>query len=279
VAVSREARTPVVPDVARALRRVAEREAHHVVFSPAGSLCAVQFTTDPGVFWGEIVAPWPMKPGSRAGRQCAAGLRALGWREPAGHIPNWFQYFHPTRKRHYRTIAQHVLDTLEHGLDERPAELTVEVDPSPPAPGPTFVLDEADDPGDLLDIAERVLSGFSPERYPTHLELTMQRSRHQVRIAVSVASSTVTCAALYLPAVEPDVADAALAVSDMLDRVPHTYGLRTVTGHGDSLVLLGKFAVLQPDPFVLGIQLYNMIESLVAAHRALLDRPPRGGRY
>jgi hypothetical protein len=64
--------------------------------------------------------------------------------------------------------------------------------------------------------------------------------------------------------------------------VPHTYGLRTVTGHGDSLVLLGKFAVLTPDAFVLGVQLYNTIESLVAAHRALLDgdadrRRARGG--
>jgi hypothetical protein len=261
--VRRDTLAPVVPDLARALRRVAEREAHHVIFRPAGSPCVVQFTTDPGVFWGEVVAG--------GGARHAERLRALGWREPAGHIPNWFQYFHPARKRHYRTLAQHVLTTLEHGLGAKPTQISVELDPSEPAPGPTFVLDEADDPAGLLDMAERVLSGFCPERHPTHLELTMRRRHHQVRIAVSVAASTVTCVALYLPAVEPEVADAALAVSDVLDRVPHTYGIRTVTGHGDSLVLLGKFAVLQADPFVLGIQLYNTIESLVSAHRALID--------
>jgi hypothetical protein len=261
--VSRETRAPVVPDLARVLRRVAEREAHHVVFRAEGSTGAVQFTTDPGVFWGEVVA--------RADPQCADRLRALGWREPAGHIPNWFQYFHPARKRHYRTIALHVLETFEHGLRARPTQVTVELDPSAPAPGPTFVLDEADDPAGLLDMAERILAGFCPERYPTHLEVTMRRRHHQVRIAVSVAASTVTCAALYLPAGEPEVADAALAVSDLLDRVPHTYGLRTVTGHGDSLVLLGKFAAFEPNQFVLGIQLYHTIESLVSAHRALID--------
>jgi hypothetical protein len=261
--VSRDTRTPVVADLARALRRVGEREAHHVVFHAAGSPCAVQFTTDPGVFWGEVVAD--------GGSQHADRLRTLGWREPAGHIPNWFQYFHPARKRDYRTISRHVLDTFQHGLAAQPTQVTVEIDPSPPAPGPTFVLDEAGDPVGLLDMAEHVLSGFSPERYPTHLEVTMLRRHHQVRIAVSVAASTVTCAALYLPAVEPEVADAALAVSDLIDCVPHTYGLRTVAGHGDSLVLLGKFAALEPNQFVLAIQLYNTVESLVAAHRALLD--------
>jgi hypothetical protein len=203
--------------------------------------------------------------------QHADRLRALGCREPAGHIPNWFQYFHPARKRDYRTISRHVLDTFHHGLAAQPTQVTVELDPSPPAPGQTFVLDEADDPAGLLDMAEHVLSGFSPERYPTHLEVTMRRRHHQVRISVSVAASTVTCAALYLPAVEAEIADAALAVSDLLDRVPHTYGLRTVTGHGDSLVLLGKFAALTPDGFVLGVQLYNTVESLVASHRALID--------
>jgi hypothetical protein len=63
----------------------------------------------------------------------------------------------------------------------------------------------------------------------------------------------------------------ALSVSDELDRVPYTYAVRTVAGHGDSLVLLSKFAVLPEHrhPAFVGMMLYTTIEPLVAAHWAL----------
>jgi hypothetical protein len=69
----------------------------------------------------------------------------------------------------------------------------------------------------------------------------------------------------------PEVVDAAFAVSDELDRVPYIYALRTLAGHGDSLVLLSKVAVLPEHRNLpmLGILLYATIEPLVAAHRAL----------
>ena len=106
---------------------------------------------------------------------------------------------------------------------------------------------------------------------------TWASSRCEIRstavfgIAVSAREGTLSCAALHLPAAMPEVVDAAFAVSDELDRVPYTYALRTVVGHGDSLVLLSKVAVLpqQRMPFYLGTLLYTTLEPLVAAHRAL----------
>jgi hypothetical protein len=76
---------------------------------------------------------------------------------------------------------------------------------------------------------------------------------------------------LHLPAVETEVLESALCVNDELDRVPYTYAVRTVAGHGDPLVLLSKFAVLSErrHPAFVGMMLYATIESLVAAHRAL----------
>jgi hypothetical protein len=55
--------------------------------------------------------------------------------------------------------------------------------------------------------------------------------------------------------------------------VSYTYAIRTVVGHGDSLALLTKFAVLPEhrQPWLLGIRLHGAIEPLVAAHRALVD--------
>ena len=65
-----------------------------------------------------------------------------------------------------------------------------------------------------------------------------------MRLGVWARAGTISCAALHLPAPEPELLEAAFAVSDELDRVPYTYALRTVTGHGDSLVLLSKVAVM-----------------------------------
>ena len=73
----------------------------------------------------------------------------------------------------------------------------------------------------------------------------------------------------------PEVVAAALAVSGRLDRVAYTYALRSVAGHGQSLVLLSKFSVVtkQRHPFVLALLLCTTIEPLVAAHRALHEGP------
>jgi hypothetical protein len=43
-----------VQEISRAIRAVGDREAHHVVFSVEETPYFVQFTTDPGVFWGEV---------------------------------------------------------------------------------------------------------------------------------------------------------------------------------------------------------------------------------
>jgi hypothetical protein len=273
--VSRSRSADAGTELAAALRLVGEREAHHVVFEPVRpSPYYVQFSTDPGVFWGEVVSDNYLKGRQRLGRRGAERLEALGWRPPAAHTPNWFQYFHATRKRHYRELAEHVLATFREGLGVRSRIGVWSLDDSPPADGPTFVFDEeppAAADRELLDMAATVLAGFDPDDYGTHLELTMRRKHHRVRIAVSACEGTISCAALHLPAAEPDVVDAALAVSDELERVPYTYALRTLIGHGESLVLLSKFAVVneQRVPPVVGLLLYATLEPLVAAHRAL----------
>jgi hypothetical protein len=255
-----------VQEIARAIRAVGDREAHHVVFSVEETPYFVQFTTDPGVFWGEV--------GGETDRHADA-LTTLGWRAPAGHIPNWFQYFHPLRKRDYRQIAELVLATFGQGFDIREGRVVVSLDGSSPASGPTFVPAESElSAGDaeLLDMAERILEQFGAERHDTHVEVTRRGAkRHQVRIAVSAHEGTVSCAALHLTAVEEEVLVSALSVSDELDRVPYTYAVRTVVGHGDSLVLLSKFAVLPEHrhPAFVGMMLYTTIEPLVAAHWVL----------
>jgi hypothetical protein len=274
VAVSRRAEG-AIDGIARALRTVAEGRAHHVVFETTRPLpYYVQFTTDPGVFWGEVVSDRYLSGRGRLGARGGERLEALGWRPPAGHIPNWFQYFHPTRKRHCRELAEHVVATFRCGLRVPAGEIVARIDPGPAAAGQTFVIDaEAAEPVDepLLEIATQVLETFQPDVYDTHLELTMHRKRHQVRIAVWACDGTISCAALHLPAVLPEVADAAFAISDQLERVPYTYALRTVTGHGESLVLLSKVRVMPEmrNPTVVGLLLYTTIEPLVADHGAL----------
>jgi hypothetical protein len=274
VAVDRGA-AGAVEQIAGALREVGERDAHHVVFAAAEpSPYYVQFTTDPGVFWGEVVSDRHLRGHRRLGAPGAARLEALGWRPPAGHIPNWFQYFQPTRKRHYRDLAEHVLRTFRAGLRENGEIRILSIDRSAPADGPTFVADpgaaEAAD-GELLELAALVLGHFGPAVYDSHLELTIRRKRHRVRVAVSACDGTVSCAALHLPAATPELVDATFQISDRLERVPYTYALRTVTGHGESLVLLSKFSVMPElrNPGVMGLLLYTTIEPLVAAHRAL----------
>jgi hypothetical protein len=254
---------------------VGERRAHHVVLAPAEpSPYYMQFTTDPGVFWGEVVSDRYLKGRDRLGAGGAARLEWLGWRAPDSHLPNWFQYFQPMRKRDYRWLAGHVLATFRDGLRVREPVVVWALDTADPACGPTFVTDEdAAEACDreLLGIAASVLSRFEPEAHDDHLEVTMRRKRHSVRIGVFAREGTISCAALHLPAPEPAVVEAAFAVSDELDRVPYTYALRTVTGHGDSLVLLSKVAVMpeQRIPPVVGLLLYSTIEPLVAAHRQL----------
>jgi hypothetical protein len=274
-----------VQEVASALRLVGEREVHHAVFRPeSSSPYFVQFTTDPGVFWGEVVSDDFLEGTRRLGTHGARRLEALGWRAPDDHIPNWFQYFHPTRKRHYRQLAEHVLATFHRGLGLRGPVVVASIDRSSAASGPTFVPDHQTISGadrDLLDMAVAVLAGFEPDFYDTHIELTMRRRRHRVRIAVSACDGTLSCMALHLPAAMPEVADAAFAISDELDRVPYTYALRTVAGHGESLVLLSKVAVMpdQRTPPVVGMLLYTTIEPLVAAHRALHSQAAVGGSH
>jgi hypothetical protein len=274
VAVNRRA-GEALDEIVTVLRLVGEREAHHVVFQPAAeSPYYVQFTTDPGILWGEVVSDTHLTGRDRLGARGGERLEALGWRAPAGYIPNWFQYFHPTRNRHYRQLAEHVLATFRDGLRLRGPVVVSAIGTDAPAGGPTFV--PADDTAEtcdheLLDMAAAILQRFEPEQYDDHLELTMGRKRHRMRLGVWAREGTISCAALHLPAPEPELVEAAFAVSDELDRVPYTYALRTVTGHGDSLVLLSKVAVM-PDqriPPVVGLLLYATIEPLVAAHREL----------
>ena len=255
-------------EVAAALRLVDRREAAQVVFRHEASSRRLRFSTDSAAFWGEVVAP-------RLSRRGGERLAALGWRPPEPHMPSWFQYFQPVRKRHHRWLAGLVAATFRDGLGLAESGIRAELADGPPACGPAFVLDEQPEPADdeLLDIVEAVMAGFGPERYPTHLEFAMRRGRHRSRLAVSSRDGTVSCIVLHLPAPEPAVADAALAVSDLLDRVPYTYALRTVAGHGESLVLQTKFAVAdrRPHPLALGMQLRSAIEPLLAAHRALRE--------
>jgi hypothetical protein len=263
-----------VNHLAWALRRVREREVRHLVIEPAEpSPYFVQFTSDPGVFWGEVVSDQYLDPPHRLGPKGAARLAALAWRAPAAHIPNWFQYFTPERKRHHRQLAEHVLATFREAL-RYGGELVTRFDESPPAGGPTFVLPEhglSPDDRELLVLLEQVMAGFPLEDHGDHLEVSIRRGRHDVRLGISAFDGTLSIAALHLPAVEQGVLEAALTVNDELDRVPYTYAVRTVAGHGDSLVLLTKFAVLpeQRLPWLLGMLLYGAIEPLVAAHRAL----------
>jgi hypothetical protein len=255
-----------VQEIARAIRAVGDRGAHHVVFSVEESPYFVQFTTDPGVFWGEV--------GGETDRHADA-LTTLGWRSPAGHIPYWFQYFHPLCKRDYRQIAELVLSTFGQGFGIREGRFAVDLDRCAAAAGPTFVPVEREllsTDEELLSTVENVLQRFGAERHDTHVEVTMHGpKRHRVRVAVSVNEGTVSCAALHLPAVEEEVLVSALSVSDELHRVPYTYAVRTVFGHGDSLVLLSKFSVQAgpAHPAFIGMMLYTTIEPLVAAHRAL----------
>lgn len=213
-------------EIVSALRMVGERQAHHVVFAPADdSPHYVQFRADPGVFWGEVVSDTYLEGRHRLGAEGAERLARLGWRAPSTHRPNWFQYFHPSRKRHYGHLAEHVLATFRDGLRVRESVSVWEIDSDPPAAGPTFVSDEdAAETCDhqLLRMVEMVLQRFEPEQCDDHLELTVRRKRHQVRIGVWAREGTISCAALNLPAPEPELVDAAFAVSDELDRVPYT---------------------------------------------------------
>lgn len=263
-------------EIACALRWVDERHVRRVIVRPAdpGAERFIEFSADPGIFWGEAVADRFVERG-RLGERGAARMERLGWRPPGEHIPNWFQYFRPQRKRHYRELAAHVVRTFREGYRES-GPLQVLVDESAPVDVQTFLLPgptQADADRRLLDLAEQVLGQFAPERHDDHLELTVVRRRHSVRLAVSCLDRTISVAALYQPAPPPELVSSALAVSDQLDRVPYTYGLRVVAGHGESLVLLSKVAVLpeQRQPWLISMLLYATIEPLVAAHRALVE--------
>lgn len=262
-------------EIVSALRMVAERHAHHVVFAPAeDSPYYVQFRADPGVLWGEVVSDTYLEASHRLGAEGAERLARLGWRAPVSHRPNWFQYFQPMRKRHYRALAEHVVTTFREGPRVAEPIVVWELDSSEPTAGPTFMPDDHAAQRcdrELLDMTATILDRFAPDTYDDHLELTMRRKHHQVRIGVYACEGTISCAALHLPGAEPELIDAALAVSDQLNRVPYTYAVRTVAGHGSSLVLLSKVAVMPEHriPPAVGMLLYSTIEPLVAAHREL----------
>lgn len=266
--VSRGTRADTLGEILAALHQVGDSEAGMAVFASAGG--GVRLTREPGILWGEVI---PVKAPARAARACCRRLEALGWRSPADHDPHWFQYFHPIRKRDYRDLSRHLLETLHRGLGARgPIVSSVALAEAPD--GPTFVFDEESDSEvdqELLDAIARILGHFEPEQHAGHLEFTVRRKRHAVRFAVTAREGSVTCAALHLPAVTAEILQSALNVSDQLDRVPFTYAVRTVAGHGDSLVLLSKFAVMPAAqaPHVLGMLLYTTIEPLVDAHRYL----------
>jgi hypothetical protein len=264
--VSRGTGAESLAEITAALLQVGECEAGSAVLASAGG--GIRFNREPGILWAEVI---PVK-GTR-GRARDRRLDALGWRPPADHEPHWFQYFHPTRKRHYRALGRHLLETLHRGLGGR-GPIATSVAAVESWDTPTFILDEQDEAAcdqELLDMVARVLGHFEPEQFDGHIEFTARRRRHAARFAVTAREGAVTAAVLHLPAVTAEVLDAALGVSDSLDRVPYTYGVRTVAGHGDSLVLLSKFAVMpeaRGGP-VLGMLLYSTIEPLIAAHLAL----------
>jgi hypothetical protein len=265
--VSRGTGADTLEEVAAAVLQVADHGGM-AVFASAGG--GIRLMGEPGILWAEVI---PTQRGDRARRALGRRLEALGWRPPADHDPHWFQYFHPTRKRHLRALAGHLLETLHRGLGAR-GPIATSVTTGNTGDGPTFVLDDEDETacdGELLDAIAVILSHFEPEPHDGHLEFTVRRKRHAVRFAVTAREGAVTAAALHLPAVTAEILQSALAVSDELDRVPYTYAVRTVAGHGDSLVLLSKFAVMPEAraPHVLGMLLYTTIEPLVAAHRAL----------
>lgn len=266
--VSRGTRAETAKEIADAALKLGEAGAGMVVLASAGG--GIRLMSEPGILWAEVI---PAKAGARTARPRDRRLESLGWRPPADHDPHWFQYFHPCRKRDYRALGAHLLETLHRGLGAR-GPIATSIVTGDPTDGPTFVIDEelgapADE--ELLDMVARILGHFEPERHDGHLEFTVRRKRHTVRFAVTAREGSVACAALHLPAVTAEILDAALAVSDGLDNVPYTYAVRTVAGHGDSLVLLSKVAVM-PDariPPIVGMLLYNTIEPLVAAHGAL----------
>jgi len=271
VPVSRGTRAEAAKEIAGAVLRVSDAQAGMAVLASAGG--GIRFMSEPGILWAEVI---PVKAGVRSARARDRRLESLGWRPPADHDPHWFQYFHPSRKRHYRALGEHLLQTLQRGLGAR-GPIATSVATGDPADGPTFVIDEeleAPVDRELLDMVAVILGRFEPERYDGHLEFTVRRRRHTVRFAVTARQGSVACAALHLPAVTAEILQSAMAVSDGLDGVSYTYAVRTVAGHGDSLVLLSKFAVMPEArlPHVLGIMLFNTIEPLVAAHRQLHDR-------
>jgi hypothetical protein len=278
-------RRDVVREIARDLRRVVAREAHHVVFQAEEPFpYYVQFTTDPGVFWGEAVSDRFLEGRARLGRRGGQRLATLGWRAPGADRPNWFQYFHPVRKRDHRLLAEHVLATFEHGYRWR-GRIIASLDDSVPAGGRTFAPPAspealAADDAALLDTVEQIVQRFGPERCGTHLEFTIARRHHRVRLAVSAAGGTVTCAALHLPDPDPAIVRAALDVNPGLARVPYTYEVRPLARHGDALALVTKFGVLpeQRAPVVVGMLLYGAVESIVAGHRALHEGAWGDGR-
>ena len=167
-----------------------------------------------------------------------------------------------------------MLATFHDGLRVRGPVEVASIGTDRPAGGPTFV--SAEDAAErcdheLLDLVAAILqrvrartvrgsprADHAPEAPPGAAGRVGARGHHQLRGAAPAGAGV-------------ELVDAAFAVSDELDRVPYTYALRTVTGHGDSLVLLSKVAVM-PDqriPPVVGLLLYSTIEPLVAAHRAL----------
>jgi hypothetical protein len=229
---------------------------------------------EPGILWAEIV---PSQAQARAGwsTQEAAQLAALGWRPPARLHGSEHQYFHPTRKRHHGEIAEHLARTFRDALGA-PGELLVRrVDPDAKRPDlPTFqtgakALCKIDTK--LLELARRALQEFEPDTFDTHLELTIRRGYHRVRIGVFAHDGTLTCRALHLPNAPAPIIAAALAANDRLDRVAYSYAVRRVRGHGRSLVLQSKVSLLpyQRIPPVVGMLLHTTIEPLVDAHRAL----------
>jgi hypothetical protein len=265
--VSRGARADTPCEITEAVLCVSDRGGL-AVFASAGG--GVRLMAEPGILWAEVI---PTQRGARSLRAIEKRLETLGWRPPADHTPHWFQYFHPNRKRHHRALAEHLLDTLHGGLRSRgPIATSVVVGAT--ADGPTFVLDDEDEAAsgqELLDTVARILSHFEPEQHGGHLEFAVRRKRHTVRFAVTAREGALSVAALHLPAVTAENLESALAVSDSLDRVPYSYGVRTVAGHGDSLVLLSKFAVMPEArmPHVLGMLLYTTIEPLIASHKTL----------
>ena len=197
-------------------------------------------------------------------------LASAGWRRPVSAGGPWHQIVYPQRPRDDRAIGDWVTAAVRkaHGATGPIEVLTKPATGEPAAvfAAPVSASNRADT--DLLEHAERLLSGASlrVRRHERHLEVTTARRHIRAHLDVAAVRGTLSVNVLHLVDPDPATVAAHLEANAGLDCAPFTYAVRPLAGGGRAVCLQTKASV--PPPF-LAIVLWSMVEPLLAAQREI----------